>query len=191
MLAVIGLPYTVRLVDLAVTAKFAPEFLAISLNSNIPALIDRDGTGRRCVLVEGGAVLTYLAEKSRRLLASARHRRDEPLLWLFWSTPGLGPALGVLLQRAATPNSQSRPEELGRAIIRLMRVLETFAGEYSVADVAAFAWLKPALPATRTRLNRLTNLGEKHCRLTWPRCGRRVASCAQPHQHALTEGCTS
>ena len=84
MLEEIGLPYTVHLVDLTAGAQFAPEFLAISSNNKIPALIDRDETGGRRVLFESGAILIYLAEKSGRLLASTGHRRYKALSWLFW-----------------------------------------------------------------------------------------------------------
>ena len=164
MLEEIGLPYTVQLVDLTAGAQFEPEFLAISPNNKIPALIDRDETGGRRVLFESGAILIYLAEKSGRLLASTGHRRDEALSWLFWSTSGLGPTLGRSLQRVATPNGQSRSDALGREVNRLMRVLEKrlnedpfLAGEYSIADIATFAWLKPAFPAIRAQLG--TELG--------------------------------
>lgn len=198
MPGVTGLPYTVRLVDLAVGAQFAPGFLTISPNDKIPALIDRDETGARRVPFESSAVPIHLLEKSGRLLASAGHGQDKALSWLFWSSSGVGPALGRLLQPVATPNRQSRPEDLGREVIRLMRVLEkslnegpSLAGEYSIADIAAFAWLEPVVPAIRAQLARLTSLGGEHRRWTWRLCERRAASSARPRQHAVTAGHTS
>src|SRR3954447_12792487 len=70
MLEEVGLPYTVRLVDITAGAQFAPEFLAVSPNSKIPALIDDDAVNGRRVLFESGAILLYLADKTRRLLAT-------------------------------------------------------------------------------------------------------------------------
>jgi GST-like protein len=164
MLEEIGLPYTVHLVDLTAGAQFAPEFLAISPNNKIPALIDRAETDGRHVLFESGAILIYLADKSGQLLASTGHRRAEALSWLFWSTSGLGPTLGRFMQQVATPSGQSKPDVLGREVNRLMHVLEKrlnedpfLAGEYSIADIAAFAWMNLAFPAIRAQLG--TELG--------------------------------
>ena len=159
MLEEIGLPYKVHLVDLTAGAQFAPEFLAISPNNKIPALIDSDERGARRVLFESGAILIYLAEKSGRLLASGGRRRDEAVAWLFWSTSGLGPTLGRFLQQVTTPNGQPDTDALRREVGRLMHVLETrlseapfLAAEYSIADIAASAWLKPAFPTIRAQL---------------------------------------
>lgn len=101
MLEEAGLPYTVRLIDIAAGAQFSPEFRTISPNSKIPALIDCDAISGRRVLFESGAILIYLAEKSGMLSASDGRRRDAALSWLFWSTSGLGPALGRFPRTAA------------------------------------------------------------------------------------------
>ena len=147
-----------------VAAQFAPKFLAISSNNKIPALIDRRETGGRRVLFESGAILIHLADKSGRLLANTGHRRDKALSSLVWSTSGLGPTLGRFLQQVATPNGQSRPAVLGHEVNRLMRILTKrlnkdpfLADKYSIAHIAAFAWMKPAFPAIRAQLS--TELG--------------------------------
>jgi GST-like protein len=86
MLEEVGLPYTVRLVDITAGEQFSPDFLTISPNNKIPALIDSDEAGERCVLFESGAILIYLAEKTGLLLATGGKRRAETLSWLFWAT---------------------------------------------------------------------------------------------------------
>lgn len=196
MLGEIRLAYTVRLVDLAARAQSAPEFLAISPNNKIPSLIDRDQTGGRHVPFGSGAVLIYLAEKSRRLLAGTGRRRDIVLSWLCWSTSGLGPTPDRLPQQVATSNGQARPEDSEREVIRLMRVLEEglnepfVVDEYSNADIAAFGWLKSTFYRDSDSARPAANLSEEHCRWAWRRCGQRTTSSTGPRQDAVTEGCT-
>jgi GSH-dependent disulfide-bond oxidoreductase len=159
MLEEAGMPYTVRLIDIAAGAQFSPEFLAISPNSKIPALIDCDATNGRRVLFESGAILIYLAEKSGVLLASEGRPRDKALSWLFWSTSGLGPTLGRFLQQVSAHGGRSELDALGREVTRLMHVLERglaespfLADEYSVADIASFTWVKLAFPTIMAQL---------------------------------------
>jgi GSH-dependent disulfide-bond oxidoreductase len=140
MLEEAGLPYTVRLIDIAAGAQFSPKFLAISPNSKIPALIDCDATNGRRVP----------AEKSGALLGGGGRRRDEALSWLFWSTSGLGPTFGRFLQQVSTHGGQSEPDAVGRKITRLMRVLErrVFHRRYR----ASFAWVNLAVPTIMAQL---------------------------------------
>ena len=159
MLEEVGLPYTVRLVDITAGEQFSPDFLAISPNNKIPALIDSDEAGERRVLFESGAIPIYLAEKTGLLLATSGQRRAEALSWLFWATSGLGPTIGRFLQHVSTLTGQSGEDPFERETIRLMRVLEKrlnedpfLAGAYSIADIAAFAWLKFAFLVIKTRL---------------------------------------
>ena len=72
MLEEVGLPYTVRLVDITAGEQFSPDFLTISPNNKIPSLIDSDEAGERRVLFESGAILIYLAEKDRPLIGDRR-----------------------------------------------------------------------------------------------------------------------
>src|SRR4051794_40944952 len=120
MLEEVGLPYTVRLVDITAGAQFAPEFLAVSPNSKIPALIDDDAVNGRRVLFESGAILLYLADKTRRLLATSGSQRDDALAWLFWGTTGVGPVFGRFMQRANVQNSAPSPDPLGQEVMRLI-----------------------------------------------------------------------
>jgi glutathione S-transferase len=159
MLEEVGLPYTVRLVDITAGEQFSPDFLTISPNNKIPSLIDSDEAGERRVLFESGAILIYLAEKTGLLLATGGKRRAEALSWLFRATSGLGPTIGRFLQRVSTLTGQSGEDRFEHEAIRLMRVLETrlngdpfLAGAYSIADIAAFAWLKFAFLVIKTRL---------------------------------------
>jgi GSH-dependent disulfide-bond oxidoreductase len=159
MLEEVGLPYTVRLVDITAGEQFSPDFLTISPNNKIPALTDSDETGELRVLFESGAILIYLAEKTGLLLAPGGQRRAEALSWLFWATSGLGPTIGRFLQHVSILTGQSGKDPFEHETIRLMRILDKrlseapfLAGAYSIADIAAFAWLKFALPMIKTRL---------------------------------------
>ncbi len=160
MLEEVGLPYIVRLVDITAGAQFSSDFLTVSPNNKIPALIDDDGAEGRRVLFESGAILLYLAEKTGKLLASSGGQRDDALSWLFWGTTGLGPVLGRFMQQADVQNDTTRSDPRGQEVTRLMHVLEKRLNElpylatvYSVADIAAFAWIKFALPTIMARLS--------------------------------------
>ncbi len=91
-----GLPYTIHPVNISRGDQFKPEFLAISPNNRIPAIVDKDpGDGGAPVSVfESGAILVYLAEKTGRFLPQDLHGRMEALAWLFWQVGGLGPMAG-------------------------------------------------------------------------------------------------
>ncbi len=93
MLEECGLDYEVKRVDIGAGDQFAPEFLAISPNNRMPAIVDRD-TGQS--VFEGGAILLYLAEKSGQFLPAEPEARYEVLQWLFWQAAGLGPMAGQL-----------------------------------------------------------------------------------------------
>ena len=91
-----GLPYRIRPVDISAGAQFEPEFLAISPNNRIPAIVDHaaaDG-GAPLAIFESGAILQYLAEKTARFLPSDLRGRTEVMQWLFWQMAGLEPMLG-------------------------------------------------------------------------------------------------
>ena len=153
MLEEVGLPYTVIPIDIRAGDQFRPEFLAITPNHRIPAIVDPDGPGgKRFTLFESGAILIYLAEKTGQLLPADPVQRYTCLQWLMFQMGGVGPMFGQYNHFAVYA-----PEELPYAIERytnevrrLHRVLEKrlsesayLAGaEYSIADIATFPWIR-------------------------------------------------
>jgi GST-like protein len=154
MLEELGWPYEVRAVNLGKNEQFAPEFLEISPNNKIPAIVDHDAGGGSLSLFESGAILTYLAEKSGQFLATSGPERYRAMEWLHWQIGSLGPMLGQLgyfAKRAdeKTPAAIARFTEEGE---RLLGVIEKqlaqsryLAGNaYSIADIAAYPWMLAA-----------------------------------------------
>jgi GST-like protein len=132
--------------------QFRPEFLAISPNNKIPAIIDQDGPGGQPLSIfESGAILIYLAEKSGRFLATAGAARFKALEWLFLQVGGIGPAFGTAhhFRSHESESTGYAAERATKEAARVMRVLETrlgevefLGGEYSIADIATFPWLE-------------------------------------------------
>ena len=154
MLEEVGLPYTVKGVDISANAQFGPAFLAISPNNKIPAIVDHDAPWGAQAVFESGAILTYLAEKSGRLLPPAGPAHWAVQEWLHWSIGGLGPMLGQL-NFFALRSDQKAPlaiERFTREGKRLLGVLEKrlattryVAGdEYSIADIVSYPWMHAA-----------------------------------------------
>jgi GST-like protein len=153
MLEELGLPYEVVPVDIGAGDQFKPEFLAITPNHRIPAIVDPDGPGGEpLTLFESGAILIYLGEKTGRLIPTDPRMRLVCLQWLMFQMGGVGPMFGQYNHFAAYA-----PEKLPYAIERytnevkrLHRVLdkrlseaEYLAGpDYSIADIATFAWVR-------------------------------------------------
>lgn len=149
MLEECGLPYSVIPVDIGAGDQFAPDFLAISPNNRMPAIVDHD-TG--ISVFEGGAILIFLAEKAGRLLPTEPGQRIEVLQWLFWQAAGLGPMAGQLSHFV---NYVGEPipyalERYRNEYDRLLAVMDVrlrdrdfLAGDYSIADIAALAWVLP------------------------------------------------
>jgi GSH-dependent disulfide-bond oxidoreductase len=149
-----GLPYNIIPINIGKGEQFAPEFLKIAPNNRIPAMIDHKplGTDKPVSLFESGAMLLYLAEKTKRFIAQDTAGRAEVLQWLFWQMGGLGPMLGQNHHF-----TQYAPEQLDYAInryvnetARLYAVLNKrladrafVAGEYSIADMACYPWIVP------------------------------------------------
>jgi GST-like protein len=149
-----GLDYGIIPVNIAAGDQFKPDFLKISPNNRMPAIIDRhpsDG-GEAIAVFESGAILLYLAEKTGQFLPSDLRGRKTVLEWLFWQMGGLGPMAGQNHHF-----SQYAPEKIPYAIERyvketnrlysvLNRQLEGkdyIAGEYSIADMACYPWIVP------------------------------------------------
>jgi len=145
----LGLPYTFHPVNIGRGEQFQPDFLRISPNNRIPAIVDRD-TG--VSVFESGAILVYLGEKTGRFLPAAGAARYEVLQWLFWQMGGLGPMAGQahhFRQYAPEPIPYGI-ERYTREVSRLYGVLDRrladrgfVAGDYSIADMAIFPWVAP------------------------------------------------
>jgi GST-like protein len=149
-----GLPYRIKPVNIGQGDQFKPEYLAISPNNKIPALVDHEPAdgGEPIAMFESGAMLLYLAEKTGRFIPGDLRGRLEVLKWLFWQVGGLGPMAG----QNGHFNVYA-PEKLPYAITRyvnetnrLYGVLDHqlegrdfIAGAYSIADMAAYPWIVP------------------------------------------------
>lgn len=150
----LGLPYTVRPVNIGAGDQFQPDFLKFSPNNKMPAIIDPEGPeGQPISIFESGAILIYLAEKTGRLMPTDPRGRYAVLEWLMFQMGGIGPMLGQ-----AHHFRQYAPEKIQYAIDRytneagrLYNVLdkrlsetEWVAGDdYSIADIAIFPWIVP------------------------------------------------
>jgi GSH-dependent disulfide-bond oxidoreductase len=152
MLEEVGLPYSVRPVNIGKGDQFNPEFLRISPNNKMPAIVDSDGPGGRSVSVfESGAILIYLAEKTGQLLPREGAGRYAVLEWLMFQMGGVGPMLGQAHHfRSYAPEPiQYAIDRYSNEAKRLYGVLdrrlvdrEFLAGDYSIADIATMPWLR-------------------------------------------------
>ena len=145
----LGLPYSLKVLDLSQGEQKLPAFLAINPNGRIPAIVDRDADD--FAVFESGAILIYLAEKTARLMPSDPKGRSRVLQWLMFQMGGIGPMMGQ-----ANVFYRYFPEKIQPAIDRyqgesrrLFRVLDThlkdhefLAGDYSIADIANWAWVR-------------------------------------------------
>lgn len=145
----LGLPYEMHVLDLARGVQKEPWFLALNPNGRIPAIVDRDAED--FAVFESGAILLYLAEKTGRLLPQDAKGRSRVVQWLMFQMGGIGPMMGQ-----ANVFFRYFPEKIQPAIDRyqgeckrLFRVLDThlqqheyLAGDYSIADIANWAWVR-------------------------------------------------
>jgi GSH-dependent disulfide-bond oxidoreductase len=152
MLEECGLPYALVPVNIGKGDQFKPEFLALSPNNKIPAIVDPDGPGGEPItLFESGAILQYLGRKAGCCYPTDERARATVDAWLFWQMSGFGPMLGQLhhfriYAPQPVPYALERFEKEAR---RLYGVLETrlrgrehVAGDYSIADIAILTWAK-------------------------------------------------
>ena len=151
MLEEVDLPYAAHPIDIGKDEQFAPDFLAISPNNKIPAIVDRDGPGGGPYSVfESGAILLYLSEKAggRFLPRDARPRYDV-MQWLMFQMGGVGPMFGqahhFIRAREAVPYAIERYKNEAKRLYGVMEkrlsAYEYLAGEYSVADIATYPWV--------------------------------------------------
>jgi GSH-dependent disulfide-bond oxidoreductase len=152
MLEEIGLPYRAHAVDIGRGEQFDPAFLAISPNNKIPAMVDSEGPdGKPISIFESGAMLLYLAEKTGKLLPKDARGRYEVMQWLMFQMGSIGPMLGQAHHfRAYAPEKlpyaiDRYTKEAGRLYGVMDRQLADhayLAGDYSIADIAVFPWLR-------------------------------------------------
>ena len=149
-----GMPYTIIPVNIGKGEQFTKEFLAVSPNNRMPAIVDHTPMERGAPIsvFESGAILLYLADKSEQFIAKDLRGRVEVTQWLFWQVGGLGPMLGQNHHF-----TKYAPERIPYAIDRYVKetnrlygVLnerladrEFIAGAYSIADMAAYPWIVP------------------------------------------------
>jgi GST-like protein len=155
LLEEVGVPYDIKPVDISAGDQFKPDFLKISPNNRMPAIVDlmpADG-GAPIAVFESGAILLYLGEKTGRFLPTDLRRRTTVLEWLFWQVGGLGPMAGQNHHFA-----QYAPEKIPYAVDRYVKETNRLYGvldhrlegrafiagaDYSVADMAAYPWIVP------------------------------------------------
>jgi GST-like protein len=152
MLEETGLPYEVHPIDILAGGQFAPEFLAISPNNRIPAIVDDDADGGRLAICESGAILIYLAERTGRLLPAAGAARFRVLQWLMFQVAHVGPMFGQCGHfRGYAPEPVpyaidrycGETHKLYGVMDRQLAGNEYLAGDYSIADIAVLPWVAP------------------------------------------------
>jgi GST-like protein len=149
-----GVPYRIHPVNLGKGDQFQPEFLAISPNNRIPAIVDQDpkGGGAPISVFESGAILLYLADKTGRFIPQDLRGRTETIEWLFWQMGGLGPMAGQNHHFAQYAHEKI-PYAIDRYVKETNRLYGVMnkrladrpflAGDYSIADMASYPWVVP------------------------------------------------
>jgi glutathione S-transferase len=149
MLEEVGLPYEVKPIRLDKLEQKEPWFLEINPNGRIPAIVDRDEED--LAVFESGAILVYLAEKTGRLLPTDRRNRSRVIQWLMFQMGGVGPMQGQsnVFFRYAPEKIPFAIERYQKETHRLYTVLdgalakdEYLAGDYSIADIATWPWVR-------------------------------------------------
>jgi GSH-dependent disulfide-bond oxidoreductase len=161
MLEECGLRYRMIPLNIGRGEQFKPEFLAISPNNRIPAIVDHDVSGGPLPVFESGAILMHLAKRTGRFLPSSKRGRKEAIEWLFWQVGNLGPMAGQLshfVNYAPGEHAYSRKRyanEYNRCLGVLERRLlgrDFILDEYSVADMACWPWVLIAKPLGQSLL---------------------------------------
>lgn len=145
------LPYRVKPVDITQGQQHEPDFLAISPNNRIPAIVDPDGPdGSTISVFESGAILLYLAEKSGRFMPEDRRQRVAVLEWLMWQMGGFGPMPGQVHHFLGVPEKDrtygltrylNETKRLYGVLDRRLAQVEHVAGSLSIADFAILGWV--------------------------------------------------
>jgi GST-like protein len=192
-----GLQYRIVPVNIRKGEQFAPEFLKISPNNRMPAIVDQQGPGGKPLsLFESGAILIYLGEKTGKFLPTDPRGRYQTIQWLMFQMGGVGPMFGQRghFMRAAPEKIPYAIERYTNESRRLLNVIEKrlgeapyLAGDYSIADMATYPWVvgarrEPEELESRPNFKRwLDAIGER------PAVKRGVAVMADLPQEPLTE----
>ena len=145
----LGLPYTLKVLNLTEGEQKKPEFLALCPNGRIPAIVDHEANG--FAVFESGAILIYLAEKTGRLMPQDPQGRSRVMQWLMFQMGGIGPMMGQanVFYRYFPEKIQPAIDRYQGECRRLFGVLNThlanheyLAGDYSIADIANWAWVR-------------------------------------------------
>ncbi len=154
MLEEAGLDYRICPVDITAGDQMKPEFLAISPNNKMPAIVDHEPAdgGAPLAVFESGAILRYLADKAGRFGGDGLRGRLVVDEWLYWQVAGLGPMSGQLTHFARYASEQipyaikrytEEVQRLHGVMDRRLAAHEFLAGDYSIADMASYPWIKP------------------------------------------------
>ncbi len=150
MLEECGLEYHVIPVNINKGDQQTPEYVAINPNSKMPAIVDRGARGGALAIFESGAILQYLAEKTGKLLPAETAGRFRVLQWVYWQVGGLGPMAGQAhhFLRYAPQKIDYAMHRFRTEVARLYKVMDRqlathpyLAGDYSIADIAAWPWV--------------------------------------------------
>jgi GSH-dependent disulfide-bond oxidoreductase len=153
MLEECGLPYTVHPVNIGKGDQFKPEFLAISPNNRMPAIVDPDGPGGKPISIfESGAIMQYLGRKTGKFYPADERARVEVEQWLFWQMANLGPNCGQAhhFRNYAQDKIKYAIDRYTNEVHRLYGIMnkrlsdrDYLAGAYSIADMASYPWVRP------------------------------------------------
>ena len=153
MLEECGLAYEIKPVNIGRGDQFKPEFLAIAPNNRMPAIVDPNGPGGKPISVfESGAILQYLGRKTGKFYPTDERHRVDVEQWLFWQMGGLGPMAGQAhhFRNYAPEKITYGIDRYTNEVNRLYGVMDTqlrdrpyLAGEYSIADMASYPWVRP------------------------------------------------
>jgi GST-like protein len=151
MLEELGLPYRVHPINIGQGDQFKLEYVAICPNSKIPALVDPDGPdGKPYAMMESGAILIYLADKTGKLLPKSDRGKYDALQWLMFQMGGVGPIFGQVhhfLRAAKEPvpyaiaRYSKEKDRLYGVLDQRLGEVEYLAGAYSIADIATYPWV--------------------------------------------------
>ena len=166
----VGVAYEVHAIDITADEQFDPAFLAISPGGKIPAIVDRE-TGTK--MMQSGAILLYLAEKTGRLMPDDAEGRWQVMQWLMWQMGDLGPMLGqahhfLKFNEGKAPYAEERyggiAQSLYGVLDRRLEGRDFIAGDYSVADVATWPWIS-RIEWQRIDMGKFPNVARWYCRI--------------------------
>jgi GST-like protein len=143
----LGLPYTVKRLDLGALEQKRPDYLKLNPNGRIPTIVDSDGP---ITVWESGAILVYLADKTGKLLPASGQARYDVLAWLMFQMSAVGPMFGqvgyFMRQKEPNPGALERFSNESKRLLSVMEAqlahTEYLAGDYSIADIATWPWVK-------------------------------------------------